>query len=57
MISEPLDLSKILLKFHGGSYSNLQQFTKDMRDMFDNYKAYFAGSDSEVWCHFVLFKK
>jgi len=48
MISDPLDLSKIMLKFHGGSYPNLQQFTKDMRDMFDNYKAYFAASDSEV---------
>jgi len=49
MISDPLDLSKIMLKFHGGSYSNLQQFTKDMRDMFDNYKAYFADDELEVW--------
>jgi len=48
MISDPLDLSKIMLKFHGGSYWNLQQFTKEMRDMFDNYKTYFADSESEV---------
>jgi len=49
MISDPLDLSKIMLKFHGGSYTNLQQFAKDMRDMFDNYKAYFTDTESEVW--------
>jgi len=48
MVSDPLDLSKIMLKFHGGSYQSLQQFTKDMRDMFDNYKAYFADTKSEV---------
>jgi len=48
MISDPLDLSKIMLKFHGGQYSSLQQFSKDMRDMFDNYKAYFTASDTQV---------
>lgn len=48
MISDPLDLSKIMLKFHGGSYQTLQQFMKDMRDMFDNYKAYFTDAKSEV---------
>jgi len=48
MISDPIDLSKIMLKFHGGSYPSLQQFTKDMRDMFDNYKAYFVDDQLEV---------
>ena len=54
MISDPIDLSKIMLKFHGGSYTNLQHFTKDMRDMFDNYKAYFADSDTEVRLNYVM---
>jgi len=57
MVSDPLDLSKIMLKFHGGSYANLQQFTKDMRDMFDNYKAYFTGSESEVRWNYVIFQE
>jgi len=48
MINDPIDLSKIMLKFHGGYYPSLQQFTKDMRDMFDNYKAYFADTESDV---------
>jgi len=57
MISDPLDLSKIMLKFHGGSYGNLQQFTKDMRDMFDNYKAYFVSSETEVWQNYMFFSR
>ena len=54
MISDPIDLSKIMLKFHGGSYTNLQHFTKDMHDMFDNYKAYFADSDTEVSLNYAM---
>ena len=48
MVNEPLDLSKVLLKFHGGSYHNLIEFTKDMRFMFDNYKNFFRDPKMEV---------
>jgi len=48
IVNEPLDLSKVLLKFHGGSYHNLNDFTKDMRSMFDNYKNFFRDSKTEV---------
>ena len=48
MVNEPLDLSKVLLKFHGGSYHSLVEFTKDMRFMFDNYKNFFRDPKIEV---------
>jgi len=48
MISEPLDLHKILLKFHSGQYGSLLQFTQDMKAMFDNYKKYFSDPEEPV---------
>lgn len=48
MVHDPIDLSKIMLKFHGGSYPGLFHFSEDMNLMFDNYKKFFKDSDVEV---------
>jgi Bromodomain len=49
MVNEPLDLSKIMLKFHGGSYRSLVDFMEDMRSMFNSYKNFFNDSKTEVY--------
>lgn len=48
MIHDPIDLSKIMLKFHGGAYPGLMHFNEDMDSMFDNYKQFFKDTATEV---------
>ena len=47
-VANPIDLSKVMLKFHGGAYSSLDSFTRDMRQMFNNYKNFFKEANAEV---------
>ena len=48
-VANPIDLSKVMLKFHGGVYHSLDAFSRDMRQMFNNYKMFFKEANTEVW--------
>ncbi|ESN99213.1 hypothetical protein HELRODRAFT_162725 [Helobdella robusta] len=37
MVADPVDLSKIQLKFHNGCYSSINTFIEDVNLMFNNY--------------------
>lgn len=49
LIHDPIDLSKIMLKFHGGAYPGLIHFSEDMDSMFDNYKQFFKDTSTETY--------
>lgn len=48
IVSDPIDLSKIMLKMRKGHYATLGHFRTDMKRMILNYKRFFNDPTSEV---------
>ncbi|KAK2147949.1 hypothetical protein LSH36_527g01015 [Paralvinella palmiformis] len=48
-VANPIDLSKVMLKFHGGVYHSLDAFSRDMRQMFNSYKMFFKEANTEIY--------
>ena len=48
MVSDPIDLSKVMLKFRGGQYSDPFEFQKDVKQLFQDYKMFFKDPNTEV---------
>ena len=47
-VEDPIDFSKIMLKFRGSKYQDPFDFERDVTQMFDDYKKFFKDPQSEV---------
>ena len=48
MVGDPIDLSKVMLKFRGGQYQDPFDFEKDVKQLFNDYKSFFTDSKTDV---------
>ena len=48
-VEDPIDFSKIMLKFRGSKYQDPFDFERDVTQMFDDYKQFFKDPQSEVY--------
>ena len=54
VVSDPIDLSKVMLKFRGGQYSDPFEFQKDVKQLFQDYKSFFTDPKSEVNFWYII---
>ena len=47
-VEDPIDFSKIMLKFRGSKYQDPFDFEKDVRQLFEDYKGFFKDPNSQV---------